>query len=69
MLGDYEQAIQDFNKALEINPRHVSAYVNRGDSWFKKGTKKNACNDWKKACELGDCSAFDSARQKNLCDN
>ncbi|MCP4259665.1 MAG: tetratricopeptide repeat protein, partial [Planctomycetes bacterium] len=28
--GEYEQAISNFNKALEINPKYAQAYYNRG---------------------------------------
>jgi tetratricopeptide (TPR) repeat protein len=28
--GQYDKAISDFNRALEINPRYAEAYINRG---------------------------------------
>ena len=28
--GDYSGAISDYNKAIEINPKHAFAYINRG---------------------------------------
>jgi len=28
--GDYEGAIKDYDKAIEINPKHAEAYYNRG---------------------------------------
>ena len=29
-IGQYDQTISDFNKAIEINPRFAEAYNNRG---------------------------------------
>jgi Flp pilus assembly protein TadD len=55
--GQYDQAISDFNKAIEINPRDAYAYNNRGTAYMKSGNKEKACSDWKRACELGDCRA------------
>jgi tetratricopeptide (TPR) repeat protein len=68
MLGNYDLALSDLNKALKLNPRHVSAYINRGNTWLEKGDKKSACSDWQKACDLGDCSAMNSAREKDTCE-
>ena len=30
-LGDYKGAIQDYNKAIELDPNLAEAYLNRGD--------------------------------------
>jgi tetratricopeptide (TPR) repeat protein len=35
--GQLDQAISDYNKAIEINPRHAEAYVNRGVAYYMKG--------------------------------
>ena len=32
----------DFNRALEINPEDVGAYVGRGDAWDGKGEQQKA---------------------------
>jgi tetratricopeptide (TPR) repeat protein len=31
LQGHYTQAVADFSKALELNPRYAKAYYNRGD--------------------------------------
>ena len=31
-LGDYRGAIQDYNKAIELNPKYANAYYNRGNA-------------------------------------
>ena len=39
---DFEEAIADFNKALEINPRYVETYFNKALAWEKIGHFKEA---------------------------
>ncbi len=51
--GQYDQAISDFTKALEINPRYTDAYYNRGVSYFDKGQYDKAWEDVYKAQDLG----------------
>ena len=53
--GQYDKAISDYTKAIEINPRYAEAYSNRGVAYDAKGNMKKACSDWKRACELGEC--------------
>lgn len=50
--GRYDQAIQAFSKAIEINPRNTSAYINRGLSWYHKGDYNQAIADYTKALEI-----------------
>ena len=50
-LEDYQGAIDDFNKKIELNPDNAKAYYFRGAA--KKKLGKPYCNDHKKACELG----------------
>ncbi len=35
--GDYNQAIVDYTKAIEIDPDYADAYHDRGLAWVKKG--------------------------------
>ena len=53
-LKDYEGAIADFTKAIEINPEDVYAYKSRGVSQEYIGNLIGACSDWRKASSLGD---------------
>jgi regulator of sirC expression with transglutaminase-like and TPR domain len=77
--GQYDQAISDYNKALEINPRCAEAYTSRGTAYYNKGLwgdlymmklsdKKNGCSDWKRACELGLCQNYELAKRKRVCE-
>lgn len=51
--GDYDRAISDFNKALEINPRYAGAYRGRGITFFYKRKYDKAWQDVHKAQFLG----------------
>lgn len=57
-LKDFNGAIADFSKALELNPNDAEAYLNRGNSKFKINDK-TACDDWRKARDLGHLMAND----------
>jgi tetratricopeptide (TPR) repeat protein len=52
-LKRFQEAMSDFNKALELDPENQEAYNNRG--WAKKGLgdDKAACEDWKKSKKMG----------------
>jgi len=51
--GDYQGAIKDFNKAIEINPKDADAYYNRGLAKIGLGQKYSGCLDLSRARELG----------------
>jgi len=34
-LGNYRQAIEDYSRAIEINPDYIEAYNNRGTSHYE----------------------------------
>ena len=58
-MGAFAEAISDFNKAIEINPRLISVYDNRGAAYKKrgllyvqKGDLERALSDFNKALEL-----------------
>jgi tetratricopeptide (TPR) repeat protein len=50
--GDYDRAISDYNKAIELNPNYTKAYNNRGVTWSKKGDYDRSISDCSKAIEL-----------------
>jgi len=67
--GDYDLAISDFTKAIEINPRDAEAYYNRGVAYYHKGNIniEKACGDARQACRLGDCGLLNSLQSKGHC--
>lgn len=50
--GEYDQAISEFNKALEINPKDSGAYKNRGAAYMNKRQYDQAISDYTKALEI-----------------
>ena len=48
----FDQAISDFNKALEINPSYAEAYDNRGGAYVAKGQYDLAILDFNKVLEV-----------------
>lgn len=51
-LHDYAGAIQDFNKAIELNPNFVAAYYNRGCAKVYLKDYTGAIQDYSKIIEL-----------------
>lgn len=50
--GEYDKAVSDFNKALEINPKDAEAYYNRGSIYYWKNQYILAISDYTKAIEI-----------------
>ena len=53
MLEEYQGAIDDFAKAIEINPKYAEAYYFRGSVKIILKQKESGCIDFEKAGELG----------------
>jgi tetratricopeptide (TPR) repeat protein len=49
----YKEAINDFNTLIAINPSDGNNYLHRGNTKEMLRDKEGACEDWKKAAELG----------------
>ena len=50
--GAYDQAIQDYTKAIQVNPSYATAYYNRGDAYNNKGEYDQAIQDFNQALRL-----------------
>ena len=50
--GQWDQAIADYTKALEKNPRSVNDYINRAAAYMQKSNFVLALKDFNKALEI-----------------
>ena len=51
-LEQYKLAIDDYSKAIELNPQLMRAYHNRGYAKFKLAQYESAIEDYNKILEL-----------------
>ena len=51
-LGNYNQAIEDYDRAIEIRPGYVDAYNNRGSAYKGLGNYRRAIEDYDRAIEI-----------------
>jgi tetratricopeptide (TPR) repeat protein len=51
-LGNYRQAIEDYDRAIEINPDFLDAHNNRGDAYIGLGNYRQAIEDYNRAIEI-----------------
>ena len=65
-LGNYNQAIKDLDKAIELNPILSSAYYGMGNAYGRLGDDLKKTNDWKIAARLGDTEAQNSLREQGI---
>jgi tetratricopeptide (TPR) repeat protein len=66
---DYRGAIEDFNKALSLDPRNTLAYAYRGHAKLNQEDYAGAIQDFNKAVELNpkfDAAYVDRGRTKSL---
>lgn len=65
--GNYEDAITDYTKAVEINPKDAFSYNNRGIAYYDRGDYDRTCSDFKKSCELGYCKGLNWVIKEGVC--
>ena len=63
-LEDYQGAITDYNKAIEIDPQDAYAYYFRGSARESVNDLEGACYDWRKGADLGDKDAAEYLESK-----
>ena len=51
-IGNYRQAIEDLNRAIEIKPDYAEAYINRGVTYNLLGSYRQAIEDLNRAIEI-----------------
>ncbi|MDX2228695.1 MAG: tetratricopeptide repeat protein [Leptolyngbyaceae cyanobacterium bins.349] len=55
--GQHQEAIQDFDQAIRLNPNDANAFINRGYANHQAGNLNAAIDDYNKAIELAPNSA------------
>jgi tetratricopeptide (TPR) repeat protein len=50
---DYRRALEQYGRAITINPSFADAYFNRGEAFYKLGKIRKTVADLGKACDLG----------------
>ena len=51
-LGNYRQAIEDYDKVIEIKPGYIEAYMNRGIAYNDLGNYRQAIEDYGRVIEI-----------------
>ena len=51
-MGEYEQALADLTKAIELNPESARGYCIRGGTYKKMGQAEKAIADFERFLEL-----------------
>ncbi|MDW3649501.1 MAG: tetratricopeptide repeat protein [Bacteroidia bacterium] len=62
---EYDIAITYYNRAVALEPTNPQAYFNKGNTYFNKNDRKEACLLWNKAKELG--AKYAAERIKEVC--
>ena len=65
-LGQYKDAIEEYDKSMRLQPSFNEAYNNREVAYFMQG-KEAGCHDAQKACELGNCGLLEKAKKMGVC--
>lgn len=58
----YVDAISEYSLAVELNPKDIASYTNRGECWQKLGMHADALADFEMAKTLGDEKAMQSGQ-------
>ena len=51
-MNRYDESLQEYDKAIEIDPKYVRAYYSRGNVWHEKGEYERAIADYRAAIQL-----------------
>jgi tetratricopeptide (TPR) repeat protein len=64
--GDFDRAIADFTKAIDLKPDLVLAYSNRGIAYQQQGQRDKAAADFRKVLELSNDPQARAFAEKQL---
>src|SRR5690606_5159577 len=65
-MQSFNRSVEDFSKALELEPRSADIYVNRGVSFEKLGDEEKAMADYRKALEIDPRNVVAAGHLKRL---
>ncbi len=60
-------ASSSFKRAVELSPANADYLVHRGSAYLVQEEAAKACDDFRQACVLGDCSEYEWAMGNGLC--
>ena len=52
LTSRFDRALDDFDKAVQLDPNCANSYNNRGTAWYQKGDFDKALDDFDKAVQL-----------------
>ena len=64
--GNHEQAVKDFDKAIELNPKYAVAFINRGTSYEMLGNHEQSIKDIQTAARIGHQEAKNILKSKGI---
>ncbi len=67
--GKYEAALVDYNMAIKLNPKHISAYRNRGLLYASQGRDGLARADFEQGLKLAPDDPWLKDKVKNTNSN
>ena len=52
MRGEFDPALADYSKAINLYPKFATAFANRGDVYSKKNDKERAISEYRRALAI-----------------
>ena len=52
-MKNWEAALTDLNKVIELDPKYAEAYYNRSNAYLQLERTSEACTDMREAAKLG----------------
>jgi tetratricopeptide (TPR) repeat protein len=63
----FQRAIADYDKGIRLVPNNATAYTLRGQAYLELHKSKEGCADLQKACKLGVCEGYETAKKEKKC--
>ena len=65
--GRYDQALADYDRAIELSPDHASGFMGRGNTYYAMGRYDQALADYDRAIELDPTEEEFAAARTEIC--